>query len=93
MAQRGKPIVIWSDHGTNFVSAMKEIKELYSLLRKDETNGQITDFCFAQNIQWHFTPEHLISVAYGRLQLKVLRIIFDRLVIMSGSHVKSSPPF
>ena len=58
VARHEKPIVIWSDHGTNFVGAAKEIKELYTLLRKDETNDQITDFCSAQNIQWCYIPKH-----------------------------------
>ena len=55
MAHRRKPIVIWSDDGINFLAAMKEIKELYAFLRKDETNSQITNFCTVQNIQWHYT--------------------------------------
>ena len=51
MPWRGKPFVIRCHHGTNFIGAAKEIKELYSLLRNDETNGQIADFCSTQNIQ------------------------------------------
>ena len=43
--------MIWSDHGTNFVDAVKEMKKLYTLLRKDEMSDQIADFCSVQNIQ------------------------------------------
>ena len=30
IAQRGKPILIWSDHDTNFVGAAREIKNIFS---------------------------------------------------------------
>ena len=50
MARRGKPIVIWSDHGTNFVGTAKEIKELYALLKTYEMNSQVAEFCSTQNI-------------------------------------------
>ena len=36
----------------------KEIKELYALLRKDETNDQIAEFSSTQNIQLRYAPEH-----------------------------------
>ena len=29
IARRGRPSLIWSDHGTNFVGAAREIKELF----------------------------------------------------------------
>ena len=60
MARRGKPIVIWSDHGTNFVGAAKEIKELYALLKTDKMNSQVAEFCSTQGIQWRYTPEHAL---------------------------------
>ena len=73
--------MIWSDHSTNFVGKAKEIEELYALLRKDKTNGQIADFCSKQNLQWHYTPEHAPHLAaYGRLQLKVFKYPFRRIV-------------
>ena len=34
ISQQGKPTTIWSDHGTNFVGACQEIKELYAHLKK-----------------------------------------------------------
>ena len=50
MAQRGKPMVIWSDHGANFVGAAKELKALYALFKTNERNVKVAEFCSMQNI-------------------------------------------
>ena len=51
IARRGKPSLIWSDHGSNFVGACREIKEL---LQKSD---HVSDFCAMQSIKWEFIPE------------------------------------
>ena len=56
-ARRGKPSLILSDHGTNFVGATRELKEMYEFLNKQRTQGDISDFCSIQNIVWKFIPE------------------------------------
>lgn len=58
IARRGKPTVIWSDHGTNFVGAANEIKELHEFWDHQGTKNSIADFCSGQGILWRFTPEH-----------------------------------
>ena len=57
IARRGKPSVIWSDHGTNFTGADRELKSLFEFLRRQQTQGTISQFCTAQNIEWKFIPE------------------------------------
>ena len=57
IARRGKPSVIWSDHGTNFTGANRELKTLFDFLHKQQTQNTISEFCTAQNIQWKFIPE------------------------------------
>ena len=57
IARRGKPSVIWSDHGTNFVGASRELRELFTFLDRPETRHSIFDHCTAQHIEWHFSPE------------------------------------
>ena len=58
ISRRGKPTLLWSDHGTNFVGAAKEIKELVKFLESQKAQGEISSFCSVQNIQWRFIPEH-----------------------------------
>ena len=38
IARRGKPRVVWSDHGTNFVGASQELKELTEFLQEKSRN-------------------------------------------------------
>ena len=57
MARRGKPSLIWSDHGTNFVGAVREMKELSDFLELQKSQGLISRFCSSQNISWKFIPE------------------------------------
>ena len=58
IARRGKPSLIKSDHGTNFVGAARELKEIVDFLNTAKTRQVISDFCSTQNITWDFIPEH-----------------------------------
>ena len=58
VARCGKPSLIWSDHGTNFVGADRELKEFLEFLQHQRTQGTISEFCSTQGIQWKFIPEH-----------------------------------
>ena len=58
IARRGKPSLIWSDHGSNFVGADRELKELVKFLELQKTNDDISHFCSSQKIVWKFIPEH-----------------------------------
>ncbi len=44
IARRGKPYCIWSDHGSNFVGASRELAELADFLEKQRIAGDIPDF-------------------------------------------------
>ena len=57
VARRGKPTDIWSDHGTNFVSANRELKEFIKFLNERKNVKKISEFCTSQKINWKFIPE------------------------------------
>ena len=56
-ARRGYPALIWSDHGTNFVGADRELKELIQFMKTQNTQTKISEFCASKNIEWRFIPE------------------------------------
>ena len=41
-ARRGKPMLIWSDHGTNYVGAAHLLTELHQLLHQPDVKETIT---------------------------------------------------
>ena len=57
IARRGKPRIMWSDHGTNFIGAARELKELYDFLKELKVQQVISEFCSLQNIEWKLIPE------------------------------------
>ena len=57
ISRRGKPSLIWSDHGTNFVGAIRELKEFIAFFQNQKTQGIISEICAMQNITWKFIPE------------------------------------
>ena len=57
IARRGKPSLVWSDHGSNFVGAARELKDLVKFLDQQKTQKVVSEFCSTQRIQWQFIPE------------------------------------
>ena len=58
IARHGKPSVMWSDHGTNFVGAARELKELHDSCNRQGAKDCLSDFCAEEGIGWRFVPEH-----------------------------------
>ena len=58
ISRRGKPTMIWSDHGKNFVGANRELKEFADFLEHLKTQKTVSEFCTTQCIQWKFIPPH-----------------------------------
>ncbi|XP_057656784.1 uncharacterized protein LOC130894180 [Diorhabda carinulata] len=54
ISRRGKPSQIYSDHGTNFIGANRNLKELYDFLSQNEC--LISDSMNNQGIRWNFNP-------------------------------------
>ena len=57
VARRGKPSLIFSDHGSNFLGAARHLKELFEFLRLQESQDVIDNFCSNQDIEWKYIPE------------------------------------
>ena len=57
ISRRGKPSLIWSDNGTNFTGAARELKELSDFLEHQKIQQSISEFCSTQHIKWKFIPE------------------------------------
>nr|CAH0103284.1 unnamed protein product [Daphnia galeata] len=51
-ARRGRPLVVYSENGTQIVAGNKEIQQRIERLRKQNIVGQI----IKQEIEWHFSP-------------------------------------
>ena len=56
VSRRGAPSLIWSDHGSNFVGAARELKSLFKFLRDQKTQHAISDFLSTRGITWKFIP-------------------------------------
>ena len=59
IARRGKPTLIWSDNGSNFVGADCEIKNLFKFLHQQKTKFVVSEFCSTQGIWVEVHPTHL----------------------------------
>ena len=57
VAWQGKPTLMWSDHGTNFVGASHELKEFVDFIAQQKTQKAVSEFCATEHIQWRFIPE------------------------------------
>lgn len=66
-----KPSIIWHDHGTNFVGASRELKEMYAFLKSSDSQCSICDECSLQGVQWCFIPENVPH--FGRLWEAVVK--------------------
>ena len=81
IGRRGKPILLWSDNGTNFVGASHEMDALFKFLNDLKTQRQVSEFCSTRSIQWKFIPER--SPHFGRLweaAVKGFKFHFRRIV-------------
>ena len=57
VARCGKPTHIWSDHGSNFVGADRELHEMHQFMKQDKTKAVVSEFCSTQGITWSFILE------------------------------------
>lgn len=56
VSQRGRPSCIYSDNGTTFVGAQKQLKQLYDFYHDQQTKSDLHQFFSDQSIAWNFIP-------------------------------------
>ena len=83
ISRRGIPSMIWSDHGTNFVGAASEIKDLYQFLRDSSTQDSIVNFLTIKNVTWKFIPQQ--APHFGGLWEAVVKSIKTHLRKIIGN--------
>ena len=58
--------MIWSDHGTDFVGAIQELKEVVEFLNQQKVQGIVSEFCSSQKnhegIHLDQAPSHFVSL-------------------------------
>ncbi|XP_018404108.1 PREDICTED: uncharacterized protein LOC108780792 [Cyphomyrmex costatus] len=54
--RRGNPSDVFSDNGTNFVGANRELEELRKLFNQEEHQCRIINETSMDQIKWHFIP-------------------------------------
>ena len=84
ISRRGKPKEVFSDNGTNFVGASRELEQLYKFLSKETTQRSVSRFCVDQHIQWHFSPER--APHFGGLWEATVKAVKTHLKKVIGDH-------
>lgn len=56
VGRRGNPAELFSDNGTNFRGADRELLELFNLLQSQILSDKVNEFCQPRGINWNFNP-------------------------------------
>ncbi|XP_021966495.1 uncharacterized protein LOC110861676 [Folsomia candida] len=56
ISRRGLPTDMYSDNGTNFIGANREMKEMVQLVNSSSHNQQVADNLSRDGIRWHWNP-------------------------------------
>lgn len=56
VARRGSPSEVYSDNGSNFRGAWREVREIQELVTSEDVESSIQHFSSERHIQWHFPP-------------------------------------
>lgn len=89
MARRGKPTVIYSDNGTNFVGADRELRECIDGWNQHKIGSELSQ----EGIQWVFNPPaapHMGGV-WERLVLNVVlqnQVLTDEVLLTAFAEVE-----
>ncbi len=83
IARRGLPNLIWSENGTNFVGACRQLREV---------QDSISKFLTSKNVEWKFIPQH--APHFGGLWEAAVKSTKTHLYKILGKlTMKKCPPF
>ncbi|XP_066596496.1 uncharacterized protein [Prorops nasuta] len=63
--RRSTPAHIYTDNGTNFIGANRELRDVYALLESKEFKNKKDEYILKNKINWHFNPP--LSPHFGGL--------------------------
>ena len=81
MARRGQPSEIWSDNGTNFIGAQKELKRAVQQWNQDQIHAHL----LKKEIDWKFNPpaaSHMGGV--WERQIRTIRSVLAGIIITTN---------
>lgn len=58
ISRRGKPICMYSDNGTTFVGAHRQLRELYDFVNSEQAQTEIKHYLREQGTSWSFIPPY-----------------------------------
>ena len=82
--RRGTPAHIYSDNGTNFVGANRELQAVQQLLHQDHVQTALHHFATSHHIHWSFSPSR--APHFGGLwesAVKSAKLLLKKLI---GAH-------
>nr|CAH7716528.1 unnamed protein product [Callosobruchus chinensis] len=82
VSRRGKPSVVYSDNGTNFIKANKELREMGEFLRNNSST--ICEATANMSITWHFIPTN--SPHFGGIWEAGVKSLKHHLKRVMGCH-------
>ncbi|CAG7835706.1 unnamed protein product [Allacma fusca] len=83
ISRRGLCSDIYSDCGSNFVGADKEIRRIYEFVRSADSGQRIQHFLSARSVTWHYNPP--ASPHFGSLWESGVRVVKGHLRRLIGS--------
>ncbi|XP_029172199.1 uncharacterized protein LOC114941382 [Nylanderia fulva] len=58
MSRRGRPACVYSDNGTTFIGANRQIREIYEVISSPEGQENVRQFARRNEFVWKFIPPH-----------------------------------
>lgn len=81
MARRGQPKLIRSDNGTNFVGAVRELKDSIDIWNQN----QINNFLLQRDIKWIFNPPS--ASHFGGAWERLIRSVRKHLIFLANEQI------